>query len=475
MKKLLTVLCVAAFGFGAVAQAQVVPANGAKRMEAKEGNAKMSVMSDYSLVPANGQLNMDEAVPMAAAVRYDTLHWHDEYVTENCDMYYTITEYYEDLFAEDVVPSPFGASWSGTGEVGTTFQTEDNLYETYARIDVNSAWVVGAIAYVYRRGNTAGWERVGIDRFDPDHMSEVNGVIVPDMPCRIIGYPGDKMSEQPAYSDYYGMLFKGADEEEILMEMPITMKNRAQTPTTYVRYLEPVDNQGMAWPGVHRIGGMFDQVFPAWGNFGLSIQAEYTNNAKYDSLWNWAVTSKSNKYCGFIDEWAAWERLSCYNVDSGWIWLTLKSGDPFDVSLPWNSEDSTAYGLAPDDCPQIIEENDHSLYIYAFSMNMSLSEGYHVLPMIYPIIQNTASIERGEDAYAQTVSVYPVPATDKVNVVALDPIQKVEVYNMAGTLVKVIMMNDNRLELDVTSFVPGTYVAKITTEKGVASKKLLVK
>ena len=438
MKKLLTVLCAAAFGIGAVAQAQVqvVSADGAKRMETKEIKAKISELSDLSVFDTEGQLK-------AAGVRYDTLHWHDEYVSEDCDMYYTLVEYRSNVFEDDVVPSPMGGTWSGTGEVGATYQTDGNLYNTYAKINLNNAWVVGAIAYVYRRGSTAGWERVGIDRFDPDHISDVNGVAVPDMPCRLVGYPGNKVEEQPAYADYYEMLFGNGDEREIQMEMPVTMEGRVETPTQYAIYREPTVDGSRTRPTPHRIGGLFDQAFPAWGNFGLSVQAEYTNNARYDSLWNWALTAKGNDFCSFIDEWGSWLRLNCYNIDSGWVWLKLNSEKPFDVSLPWASEDSVQWGLAPDNCPQY--GTDHGLYIYAFSMNMGLEEGVHFLPMIYPIIQDRTSIERSQDAYAQTVSVYPLPATDKVNIVALDEIQKVEIYNMAGTLIQVIMMNDIRL------------------------------
>lgn len=470
MKKLLTVLCVAAFGIGAVAQAQVevAHADGIKRMAAQETNVKMTELFESSVFDAaEGRL-------MASGQRYDTLVWHDQYITDDCDNYYTMVEYMQDVWSADVVFSPFGGTWSGTGEVGTTFQTSDNLYLTYANINLNNSWVVGAVAYVYRRGNAAAWERVGIDRFDADHLDDVNGVTVPALPCRLMGYPGNLIKEQPAFADYYEMLFQNGPEDEITMEMPVTMQGRVPTTEVqYIHYLTPRQDGNRTMPSVHRIAGMFEQVFPAWSNFSLSVQTEQTGLARYDSLWNWAVTAKSNGMCSFVDDWAAWERIDCSNPDSAWVWLVLNGGKELDVSLPWSSEDSIAWGLAPDECPQ--HDNGKSLYIYAFSMNMGLEDGYHVLPMIYPIVQDRTSIERNQDAYAQTVSVYPLPATDKVNIVALDAIYRVEIYNMAGTLVKVIEMNEANLELDVTSFVPGTYIAKITTENGVVSKKMIIK
>ncbi|MDE7150183.1 MAG: T9SS type A sorting domain-containing protein, partial [Bacteroidales bacterium] len=222
---------------------------------------------------------------------------------------------------------------------------------------------------------------------------------------------------------------------------------------------------------MERIGGMFEHVFPASANFGISVEAQLTNNKAYDSLWNWALAAKSNDKCSFIDEWAAWQRIDFSDHENRWVWLWKDDESDVDVSQPYEAEDD--WGFAPTDCPQ--HDNGTGLYVYAFSLNMTLGDGEHFLPMLYPVIQDRTSIEKGKDTYAQTVSVYPLPATDKVNIVALDPIQKVELYNMAGTLLKQITMNDNVLEFDVTSYAPGTYIAKITTEKGVASKKLLVK
>lgn len=465
MKKLLMVVCAAAFGIGAVAQAQIVRTDNAMGKTVYDCRAKMADMSDYSVLgPIQGQL-MDVTTP-ADIRRNDTLGWHDEYVTEECDRYYTLVEYVPDLTClatYDYMPTPLGAMWSGSGESGATFTTANNLYNTYARIDLNSAWVVGAVAYVYRKGNPTAWNSVDISDYE---TSEVNGVAVPLLPCKLKGYP--TVQPQQTYYDYYDML-EGGEPSLIDVEMPLTMQGAVETPGTYIRYYELGQNGNNPWPTVQRIGGMFDQVFPAWANFGLSVQVELTNNAAYDSLWNWAITAKSNvDMCTFVDDWAAWIRID-YSHPEGFQLMV----EEVDVTQPWMGAGDEFAGFAPPACPQY--GNGQSLFVYAFSQGLYLKDGQHFLPMLYPIVQNRASIEREQDAYAQTVSVYPVPATDKVNFVALDEIQKVEIYNMAGTLVKVYMMNDIHFELDVTSFMPGTYVAKITTTNGVASKKLLVK
>lgn len=468
MKKLLTVLCVTAFGIGAVAQAQIVRTDDAMGREVNDCRAKMADMSDYSVLgPVEGQLLVEPGGSPVAVRRNDTLGWHDEYVTEECDRYYTLVEYIPDLEAletYDYMPTPLGSMWSGSGETGVTVTTANNLYQTYARIDLSEAWVVGAVAYVYRKGNPTVWNKLDISNYE---TTEVKGVAVPILPCKLKGYP--TVQRQQTYYDYYAMLAEGDEGQLIDVEMPLTMQGSVETPETAIRYYDLTTNQNKPWPTVHRIGGMFNHVFPANNNFGLSVQVELTNDAAYDSLWNWAITAKSNvDMCTFVDDWAAWVRINYSHPDGFQLML-----HEVDASQPWTGAEEDVTGFAPPGCPQY--GNDQSLFVYAFSQGLYLKESQHFLPMLYPIVQNRASIEREQDAYAQTVSVYPVPATDKVTIVALDEIQKVEIYNMAGALVKAVKMNDIHFELDVTSFGPGTYVAKITTEKGVVSKKLLVK
>lgn len=466
MKKTLTVLWAMAFGIGAVAQAQVVRNGEAERLNK---NIDLKVSAEFIETSEAGGVS---AQLKANGPAYDTLLWHDEYTNDDCSgTLYMLPYGVTSLFGDEMALSPFGASFNGTGEVGATYQTEDKLYDNYARINVANAWVVGATAYVYRLGSTTAWERLGVDAFDPEHINEYEGVKVPALPFTIKGYP--KVERQQAVASYWD-LFWGDGEYLVDMEMPVSMQDAVESKETgYINYYGPHTlEDGRVQPWLQRIAGMFDEVFPANANFGLSIQAHWTNDKTYDSLWNWSMLGKPNSACAFIDGWAAWQRIDFSESQKHWVWLYMNDGSDIDVSKPYDTEDDD-WGFAPNDCPQ--HDNGTGLYVYAFCMNMRLDEGEHMLPTLYPIIQDRATIERNKDAYVQTVSVYPLPAADKVNIVALDEIQRVEIYNMAGTLVKAIPMNDIHLELDVTSFAPGTYIAKITTEKGVASKKLLVK
>ncbi|MDE6515389.1 MAG: T9SS type A sorting domain-containing protein, partial [Bacteroidales bacterium] len=470
MKKLLTVLCVAAFGIGAVAQAQVVKNESIIRTEPKEVKENVA---DIIGLPAMslGQFMEDDKW-------YDTLLWHPEYEEPECRNGFYST-YYGDggAFGEEVVPGVFSPYMNGTGEVGATYQTEDNMYYMYASIDVENAWVVGAIAIACRMGNTNGWERIQdkLDRFpqDPEHMNEVGGVKIPDMPFKLLGY--ETVQKQRAFKSYTEMIFDNADASYVNLEMPLSTEGRAETETLYLRY-EPRENDesGRVSPTFYTVGGLFKnksfQASPS-KNFGLSFCVELTGDKTYDSLWNNNMGAKSNTDCAFVEEWSVWQRFDFRNHDDAWVGFWSKDETDIDVSLPWFvDDDGDESGFAPPSCPQ---KQKNSLFVYDHSL-LRLSSGTHYKPTLYPIIQHSGLANESMDAYAQTVSVYPLPATDKVTVVALDPIQKIEIYNMAGMLVKVANMNESVLNIDVTSLVPGAYIAKITTENGVASKKLVV-
>ncbi|MBD5389723.1 T9SS type A sorting domain-containing protein [bacterium] len=473
MKKLLTVLCVAAFGIGAVAQAQVVQADGIIRTQPnrlKENAADivgLPVMSDVS-----GQLK-------DATDDFDTLRWHPEYYQEDCRTGIYSTYYSQQgMFGEEVVPGCFSPYLNGTGEVGATFQTEAGVYDTYAGIDLTNAWVVGAYAIVCRMGNTIGWERVrdSLGIFNPAYINNYNGVAVPDMPFKLIGYP--EVTPQRVFKSYTEMIMDKKDPVYITVEMPTSIKDRAETTDElYLRYEPRKADDGRDAPTYYGVGGLFsNKSFSAAKNFGISFCANLTGNKTYDSLWNYNIGAKSNDECSFYEAWSVWQRFDFSNHETNWVGFWNLDESDLDVNLPWFPEnDDDPSGFAPPGSPQIENGEHNSLFVYNHCL-LRLSEGTHYKPSLYPIIQyRSAANESNQAAYAQTVSVYPLPATDKANIVALDPMRKVEIYNMAGALLKVIDMNENVFELDVTAFTPGAYVAKITTEKGVASKKLVIK
>ena len=73
-----------------------------------------------------------------------------------------------------------------------------------------------------------------------------------------------------------------------------------------------------------------------------------------------------------------------------------------------------------------------------------------------------------------TVSVYPNPAKNVLNINANSNINRVEVYNMMGQLVGSYTANDVNTQINTTSYANGVYTVKISTENGTTTKKFTV-
>lgn len=68
------------------------------------------------------------------------------------------------------------------------------------------------------------------------------------------------------------------------------------------------------------------------------------------------------------------------------------------------------------------------------------------------------------------LKIYPVPATDKLNIVSAVPVEKVEIYNQSGSL----QITENKVtELNVSKLAPGTYFIKVFTLRNVSTRKFI--
>ena len=73
------------------------------------------------------------------------------------------------------------------------------------------------------------------------------------------------------------------------------------------------------------------------------------------------------------------------------------------------------------------------------------------------------------------VALYPNPAKDAVNILAEGDILHIAVYNLLGQEVESIDMNGtNHFVLNTSNYTTGVYMVNIATEKGVATKRLVV-
>lgn len=91
---------------------------------------------------------------------------------------------------------------------------------------------------------------------------------------------------------------------------------------------------------------------------------------------------------------------------------------------------------------------------------------------IFPIVDAThglTSVDVNELSY-----VYPNPAKDEVIIASSIEMNKVEIYNMVGQKVYESNAGGISARVNVANFNTGSYVAKIYTEAGIATKKIIV-
>lgn len=92
--------------------------------------------------------------------------------------------------------------------------------------------------------------------------------------------------------------------------------------------------------------------------------------------------------------------------------------------------------------------------------------------MIFPIVEGAVGLT---DAELNSMSyVYPNPAKDEVMLASSFTISRVEVINVLGQVVFASDVNANSIKVNTSAFAAGNYVAKMYTESGVATKKLVV-
>lgn len=78
-----------------------------------------------------------------------------------------------------------------------------------------------------------------------------------------------------------------------------------------------------------------------------------------------------------------------------------------------------------------------------------------------------------EDKY--TIILYPNPTTDFINIVSSDDIEEIKIYNFLSQNVYSKQYKGKDIELNVSNFSKGNYIADIKTEKGNIRKKFIVK
>ena len=72
-----------------------------------------------------------------------------------------------------------------------------------------------------------------------------------------------------------------------------------------------------------------------------------------------------------------------------------------------------------------------------------------------------------------TMSLYPNPATDMLQVESTERIEQYEVYDITGALVRRDFVGHNAFNLDIEALSVGTYLLKLTSESGVQTRRFV--
>jgi hypothetical protein len=79
----------------------------------------------------------------------------------------------------------------------------------------------------------------------------------------------------------------------------------------------------------------------------------------------------------------------------------------------------------------------------------------------------------GVEEYTSETAIYPNPATDMINISTDNQVQRVEIFNMQGQLVKVETGEVTRVS--VKDLANGLYTLKLTTDNGTSMHKIIKK
>ncbi|MDR3046405.1 MAG: T9SS type A sorting domain-containing protein [Bacteroidales bacterium] len=108
---------------------------------------------------------------------------------------------------------------------------------------------------------------------------------------------------------------------------------------------------------------------------------------------------------------------------------------------------------------------------------ITFNPNYWLLAKVNTVLNGEVEFDDSsiESVIAKEVVLYPNPATDQAIVAATSSISKVVVFDVAGKSIQVLLFDaDPQVAIDLQNMTPGIYFLRITTEKGVVTRKLMV-
>ena len=88
---------------------------------------------------------------------------------------------------------------------------------------------------------------------------------------------------------------------------------------------------------------------------------------------------------------------------------------------------------------------------------------------------NIADALAVDETTKTAVKVYPIPVNDILNIDSPNKVKTLTIYDASGKVVYTQNLNSNKSQVNVSKLTPGSYVAKITTDTGVQTIKVMKK
>lgn len=88
---------------------------------------------------------------------------------------------------------------------------------------------------------------------------------------------------------------------------------------------------------------------------------------------------------------------------------------------------------------------------------------------------NIADALATDNVTKNSVKVYPIPVNDILNIDSPNKVKTLTIYDASGKVVYTQDLNSNKSQVNVSKLTPGSYVAKITTDTGVQTIKVMKK
>lgn len=206
----------------------------------------------------------------------------------------------------------------------------------------------------------------------------------------------------------------------------------------------------------------------------IAIGAEFIVDSAYIGIGSIGCDSSGTlPYGDWYNYGGGWQRLSITNPELSFNWClkAIVDGTPIN---PWMNFDHTSGSIQPQDSLIItthfgaddIQLNDSK----TGKITIISNDPDSLQTTIYVQVNFTLSINENNDL---EITLYPNPATENVNITC-ENIIKVEIYNLSAQKIFEQKYNDTFITIPTNNFKTGTYIVKIFTNKGVASKKVII-